>query len=378
MAWGDNNGSNNGGPWGQPGGGEQNRPKSGVEPDFDELIRKSKERIQGTFNGGSGKWLIILIVLAIVGYWMLQGFYEVNERENAVVLRLGEYNRTEEAGLQYHLPSPIEEVIIVNVQELRRLEIGFRSKGNVSASKNGEKVEIPEESLMLTGDKQIAAVPFEVQWVIKDAQNYVFKVRDPEATVKEVAESAMREVIGRNPIDSVLQAGGGFSADTQVAVNSKFKIQNETKQIMQRVLDDYNTGINIKEVQLGQVLPPRAVRDAYSDVVSATQEKKAAINRANAYAKEILPIAEGKAVQLENEAEAYEEQTVKSAEGEAARFVSIYDQYKNAKDITVQRMYLETLESVFSSVNKIIIDNEKGGSGVLPYLSLNELNKNKK
>lgn len=377
MAWGDYNG-NNGGPWGNPGGGQpQNGNSQGKEPDLDELIRKSKEQLRGTFGGGSAKWIIALLVLIVLVYWLLQGIYEVNERENGVVLRLGEYNRTVGPGLHYHWPAPIEEVTILNVQELRKLEIGFRSRGSVSASKSGEKVEVPEESLMLTGDKQIAAVPFEVQWVISDAQDYIFNVRNPEATVKEVAESAMREVIGRNPIDRVLQAGGGLAVGSEEVVNSKFEIQNETQQIMQQVLDNYATGIKIKAVQLGQVLPPHAVRDAYSDVVSATQEKKAAINRANAYAKEILPIAEGKAVQMVNEAEAYAEKTVKHAEGEAAKFVAIYDQYKDNKEITKKRMYLETLEVIFSSVDKILIDGEQGaGNGVLPYLSLNELKKN--
>jgi len=370
MPWGNNNGNgNNDGPWGSPSGGNNNgggdnngggnRPNI-PDPDFDEIVRKSREKIKGTFGGGSGKWLVALILFIILGFWLSQGVYEVNESEEAVVLRFGEHIRTETAGLHYHFPEPIERVIIVPVTQVRKLEIGFRSRAN------GDNVEVTEEATMLTADRNIADVPFEVQWVINNAEEFLFNVKDPENTVKQISESAMREVVGRSKISDII-------------ANKEYKIQIqiEAKKIIQSNLDRYAAGIGIQVVQLKNTKYPYAVRGAFTDVQNAKSEKESAINKATAYEKDIIPRAKGQASQMLQEAEAYREQVVKNAEGQASRFNSIYEKYAVAKDVTRKRMYIEAIEEVFSDVDKIIIDN-KSGNGVLPYLPLNEMRKGRK
>ena len=223
--------------------------------------------------------------------------------------------------------------------------------------------DVPEESLMLTGDENIVDIDFSVFWVIKDASSFLFKIQYPERTIKAVSESAMREVVGNSDIQPIL-------------TGARQKTENNVRALMQSTLDSYGSGIEIREVKMQKVDPPSAVIDAFRDVQAARADQERARNEANAYANKIVPEAQGEASKILMESEAYQSQTVAEAEGQATRFVSIYSEYIQAKDVTRQRMFLETMEKVFGSMNKIIVDNESvGGQGVVPYLPLNEINK---
>jgi modulator of FtsH protease HflK len=373
MSW--NKGGNRG-PWGTPpsggnGGAGGGRPSGsgggrGNEPDLDELIRKGQESLRNAFGGSGGgrdpsappsKRPFIIGIFVLILLWFSSGVYRVDADEQGVVLRFGKYHRITEPGLNYHLPFPMETVYTPRVTSINREEIGYRTRGDAANS----RLNVTEESLMLTGDKNLVNAQFEVQWRIKDAVRFLFNQRFPEMMVKPVAETSLREVMGNTPLSLALS-------------DKRQAIAEETKQQMQAILDEYQTGIEIYEVNLLAVDAPDPVVDAFIDVLAAQQEKETLQNEARKYRDGIIPVAQGQAQKMVKDAEAYGAAAVSRAEGEAARFMEIYNEYKEAKDVTRQRLYLETMEEVLGGMNKMIIGGE-GGNNVTPYLPLSELKK---
>ncbi len=350
-------------PWGTPpgGGGSGNGGfrKGPTPPNIDEVISKLQAIINRFLGGGKGgaKPIIIgLIILLIV--WTLSGLYRVLPDEQGVVLRFGKFVKTTQPGLNYHLPFPIENVLTPKVTKVNRMDIGFRSERD-SGFSSGGVADVPEESLMLTGDENIVNIDFSVFWVIKDAGNFLFKIQDPEGTVKAAAETAMREVIARSDIQPILTEGRSL-------------IEADTQEIIQEILDEYTSGIQITQVQTQKADPPDQVIDAFRDVQAARADMERSKNEAEAYANDVIPRARGEAAKILQAAEAYKKEVVAKAEGEASRFLSIYNEYAKAKKVTQERMYLETMEEVLADINKIIID-KNSGEGVVPYLPLQEL-----
>lgn len=351
---GGNGGGNGGSPWGQrPGGG-------GTPPDLEDVIRKGQDRVKRMIPGGfgGGKGLIAVLLIAIVG-WGLTGFYRVLPNQEGVVLRFGELNRTTGPGLHYHLPSPVESVLTPDVTRENRIEIGHRLTGQRNA-RSGTKQDVPEESLMITGDENIVDIDFIVFWRINDASAFLFNLQNPEETVKMAAESVMRAIVGQTPIQQALTDG-------------REAIEDQTRNELQGLVDEYKAGIDIRQVQLLDVDPPNQVIDAFNEVARAIQDKETVQNQAEAYRNDVVPRARGEAAQMMKEAEAYRAEVVNRATGDANRFNSVYQAYSVSKEVTTQRIYLETLEEVFSKVNKIVIDKNAGGSGVVPYLPLPEV-----
>ena len=361
MSW----GNGNRGPWGNtPGGGGRGAGGKRPEPpqhDLDELIRKGQESMKGFLGGGGGSnGRTIAIVGLVIGLlWLGSGIYRVNPDELGVVLRFGEYHRTTGPGLNSHLPYPAETVLIPSVTSVNKEEVGFRS--NLNDRRSGATTGLDKESLMLTGDRNIVDIDFEVQWKIDATvpQDFLFNVRNPSRIIKPVAESAMREVIGRNNLDAVLT-----TAQSQIA--------EDTKEIMQAMLDDYSAGIEVIAVNLSRPDVPAPVIDEFQDVKRAEQDRETAESVAEGYRNEILPKAKGQAVQMVQEAEAYKNKVVADAEGDVARFLSVYEEYRLAKDVTRKRIYLETMEDIMAGMQKVIVDGS-AGNGVLPYLPLQEL-----
>lgn len=352
-------GGNGNNPWGRPPGGNGGgggQPPGG--PDLEDLLRKGQERFKNLAPGGLGGGRGIALGLAVLGVlWGLSGIYRVESDEQGVVLRFGQYVRTEQPGLRYHLPAPIETAVTPKVTRVNRMEIGYRSAGDGRRAGG----DVPDESLMLTGDENIIDIDFTVLWVIKDAGNYLFKIRDPEQTVKKAAESAMREVIGRTDIQPAL-------------TEARQNIEQSTKALLQAMLDEYQSGIEISQVQLQKVDPPAPVVDAFNDVQRARQDRERLRNEAEAYRNDIIPRARGEAEQLIQQASAYREQVVNLAQGDAQRFAQVLDAYTKSPEVTARRMYLETMQEVLGGSHKIILDQGRGGAGgVVPYLPLNEL-----
>ncbi len=350
-------------PWGSPPGGNGGNNggfrKGPTPPNIDEVISKLQSIINRFLGGGKGgaKPIIIgLIILLIV--WTLSGLYRVLPDEQGVVLRFGKFVKTTQPGLNYHLPFPIENVLTPKVTKVNRMDIGFRSERD-SGFSSGGVADVPEESLMLTGDENIVNIDFSVFWVIKDAGNFLFKIQDPEGTVKAAAETAMREVIARSDIQPILTEGRSL-------------IEADTQEIIQKILDEYTSGIQITQVQTQKADPPDQVIDAFRDVQAARADMERSKNEAEAYANDVIPRARGEAAKILQAAEAYKKEVVAKAEGEASRFLSIYNEYAKAKKVTQERMYLETMEEVLADINKIIID-KNSGEGVVPYLPLQEL-----
>ncbi|MGF1560617.1 MAG: FtsH protease activity modulator HflK [Geminicoccaceae bacterium] len=356
------------GPWGgrPSGGGNQGGPSGGgptgpQPPDLEELLRKSQERVRQLFPGGGGGGpanfrLIGLVAIAALAVWLATGIYRVNTDEQGVVLRFGEWVRTTQPGLNYHLPAPIESVRTPQVTRVNRVETGFRS---AEFARGNRQQDVPGESLMLTGDENIVDIDFVVLWQIKDAGQYLFNIRDPEQTVKDVSESVMREIIGQTPI-------------AEASTEGRAVIEIRAREIIQATLDEYGAGVQINQVQLQKVDPPAEVIDAFRDVQRAQADRERLQNEADAFANDILPRARGEAERLVQEAQAYKQEVVARAEGDAQRFVSVYEEYKNAQDVTLKRLYLETMEEVLRGMNKIIIDSSGNGQSVLPYLPLPE------
>ena len=356
MPWKENN---NGGPWGgKPSGnnGQGNKTsKKRKDIDFDRFFDNFKNQIKNTF--GSNKKNFVSAILILIILWLLSGFYKVNANEQGVVLRFGEWVRTTLPGLHYHLPYPIERAKTPKVTKVNKTEIGFRELNNTQRM-------LLEESLMLTGDENIVDINFSVFWVINDAGKYLFKLRNPDASVKSISESVMREVIGNTPIADALA-----ERRQEIEILSLDKIQN--------VLDKYESGIKVTQLQLQKVDPPDQVIDSFRDVQRARADKEKVINEAIAYKNDLIPRARGEAEQILQEAEAYKREIVARSEGDADRFNSVLKAYKNNEDVTRNRIYLETLEKIFQNATKVIIDT-KQGSGVLPYLPLPEIQKRNK
>ena len=348
-------------PWGSPpgGGGNGGFRRGPTPPDIDEIVNKIQNTINRFTGGGSGgtKPIILgLIIIAIL--WTLSGLYRVLPDEQGVVLRFGKFVNTTQPGLNYHFPYPIETVLTPKVTKVNRIDIGFRSERD-SGFTSGGVADVPEESLMLTGDENIVNIDFSVFWVIKNAGNFLFKIQDPQGTVKAAAETAMREVIARSNIQPILTEGRSL-------------IETDTQEIIQQILDEYNSGIQITQVQTQKADPPDQVIDAFRDVQAARADMERSKNEAEAYSNDVIPRARGEAAKILQAAEAYKKEVVAKAEGEASRFLSIYNEYAKAKEVTQERMFLETMEKVLADINKIIID-KNAGSGVVPYLPLQEL-----
>ena len=349
-------------PWGSPpgGGGNGGFRRGPTPPDIDELIKKIQNTINRFIGGGKGGTKPIMFgLLILVVVWALSGLYSVLPDEQGVVLRFGKFVNTTQPGLNYHLPYPIESVLTPKVTKVNRIDIGFRSERDSGFGTGGGVADVPEESLMLTGDENIVNIDFSVFWVIKDAGKFLFKIQDPEGTVKAAAETAMREVIARSNIQPILTEGRSV-------------IETDTQEIIQQILDEYNSGIQITQVQTQKADPPDQVIDAFRDVQAARADMERSKNEAEAYANDVIPRARGEAAKILQAAEAYKKEVVAKAEGEASRFISIYNEYEKAKKVTQERMFLETMEQVLADINKIIID-KNSGSGVVPYLPLQEL-----
>jgi len=351
-------------PWGSPpggGGGNGGFRRGPTPPDIDEVIKKIQSLLNRFLGGGKGGAKPIIVgLLIIISLWGLSGLYRVLPDEQGVVLRFGKFVNTTQPGLNYHFPYPIESVITPKVTKVNRMDIGFRSERD-SGFSSGGVADVPEESLMLTGDENIVNIDFSVFWVIKDAGNFLFKIQDPEGTVKAAAETAMREVIARSNIQPILTEGRSV-------------IETETQTIIQKILDEYTSGIQITQVQTQKADPPDQVIDAFRDVQAARADMERSKNEAEAYANDVIPRARGEAQKILQAAEAYKKEVVAKAEGEASRFLAIYNEYAKAKQVTQERMFLETMETVLGDINKIIID-KNSGSGVVPYLPLPELKK---
>ncbi len=372
MAWGDKDNNQPQSPWGRPpagGGGSGGNSGGGnkgsgggspTPPDLEELLRKSQERLKKIFpnDGSNNSKGISLVAIIIALLWLSSGIYFVKADEKGVVLRFGEYHRTTESGLNYHLPYPIESVKTPRVTAINRVEIGFHSGSGWKGNKSSD-APVSAESLMLTGDENIVDVNFEVQWKINDAPAYLFNVRNPEETVKATSESAMREIIGKNHIATVLAEG-------------KLQVELSTKKLIQETLDSYKSGIEIITVNLLKADPPAQVIDAFRDVQTARADLETSRNQAEAYRNDILPKARGMAQQMILEAEGYKQEIIARAEGEASRFLAVYNEFRQAKDVTKKRIYLETMEEILQGMNKIIVES-KNSQGVLPYLPLPEL-----
>ncbi len=353
-----------GSPWGSPPGGGNGSGRGPAPPDIDEIIKKIQKTINRFLPGGStkgGKPLILgLIILAII--WAASGLYRVLPDEQGVVLRFGKYAKTTQPGLNYHIPYPIETALTPKVTKVNRMDVGFRSERDTGFSSTAV-ADVPEESLMLTGDENIVNIDFSVFWVIKDAGKFLFKIQDPQGTVKAASETAMREVIAKSKIQPILTEG-------------RSKIEVETQEIIQNILDEYESGIQITQVQTQKSDPPDQVIDAFRDVQAARADMERSKNEAEAYRNDVIPRARGEAAKILQAAEAYKKEVVAKAEGEASRFISIYNEYAQAKEVTQERMYLETMEKVMADIDKVIID-KNAGSGVVPYLPLPELKKKK-
>jgi membrane protease subunit HflK len=364
--WGGNGGGNDGSPWGKKpagGGGGSQQP-----PDIDEVIRKGQEKLKSLMPGGfGGKKAIFLGLLVLLGLWAANGFYRVQPNQEGVPLLLGRFiGTTTNPGLHWNWPAPIGNVYTPDVTAENRIEIGLRTTGE--ASRRGASVrDMPEESQMITGDENIVDIDFVVFWKISDAPNYLFNIRNPDETVKMAAESVMRAIIGQTPIQEAL-------------TSRREDIESRTLASLQKLMSEYKAGIEVRQVQLLAVLPPKNVIDAFDEVSRARQDMDRLKNEAEAFRNDIVPRARGEAQQLVQGADAYRQEVVNRAEGDANRFNAVYEAYSRSKDVTKTRIYLETLEGIFSNVNKVIIDGDVGGSGagasgVVPYLPLPEIQK---
>jgi modulator of FtsH protease HflK len=348
-------------PWGPSSGGGNGSGRGGQRPpNIDEAVEKIQKLINKFLPGGkssNGKTIIFGLILLVV-VWAFSGLYRVLPDEQGVVLRFGKFVSSTQPGLNYHIPYPIESVLTPKVTKVNRIDVGFRSASD--SGRTSGIGDVPEESLMLTGDENIVNIDFSVFWVIKDAGKFLFKIQSPVETVKAAAETAMRQVIAKSRLQSILTEG-------------RSSIEIETQDIIQSILDEYESGIQITQVQTQKADPPDQVIDAFRDVQAARADMERSKNEAEGYANDVIPRARGDAAKILQEAQAYKQQVVAAAEGEASRFIAIYNEYAKAKKVTQERMYLETMEKVLADINKVIIDKKSGG--VVPYLPLPELSK---
>jgi membrane protease subunit HflK len=351
--------------WNDPQWGNKDNRKNSGPPDLDEIWKRLNERLNSLFGGkgdggnvgdggsssgglGGGSLLGLLVILLVL-VWVASGFYIVDTGQRGVVLRFGQYSETTEPGPRWHLPWPIESREIVNVDQVRTVEIGYRTSVKNKALK---------ESLMLTDDENIIDLQFAVQYILKDPKAYLFVNRSPDESVLQVAETAMREIVGRNKMDFVLYEG-------------RAEIAARAKVLMQQILDRYDTGISISQVTLQNIQPPEQVQAAFDDAVKAGQDRERSKNEAEAYFNDVVPRARGLASRLKAESEGYKQAVIANAEGEASRFVQIATEYQKAPQVTRQRMYLDTMQTVMNNTSKVLVD-QKGGNSLL-YLPLDKL-----
>ncbi len=344
MSW-QNNGGNGErpNPWGN---GPRGGGGGGEPPHIDEILKKGQDQLKAALPGGKGGVGLVFLIALLV--WLASGIYEVETNEQAVVVQFGKWTESAQPGLHWHFPYPIETVEIQGVTTEKTVSVG-----------NGRG-----ESLMLTGDENIVEIKFNVVWKINDLGEYLFNLADPELTVKVVGESVMRELVGQNNITPIITTARG-------------QLERDALQLIQSTLNAYQGGIDVLRVQIIESEAPDQVKDSFLDVQRAEADQQRLQNEAEAYKNDVVPKARGEAVQMVQQAEAYRAQTVARAEGQAARFISVYNEYSLAKNVTRKRIYLETMEEIMADMDKIILDNDKG-TGVVPYLSLNELRKGNK
>jgi membrane protease subunit HflK len=341
--------------WNEPGSSKKDpwsgRDQADSPPDLDEVIQKLRERIGRIFRGsglspGGNIKIISLFVVATLAIWSMSGFYLVDEGSRGVVTQFGKYIETTLPGLHWHFPTPIEKVDVVNIEQQRFLEIGYRSSGRQQSLGS-----VPKEALMLTEDENIIDIRLAVQYQIKDAKSYLFRVAEPDATLKQIIESAQRGVIGRNTMDFVLTEGRGRVAD-------------EIKIEIQQTLDQYETGIRISNVSLVDAQPPEEVQTAFEDAIKAREDEQRLKNEAEAYANEVVPKARGTAARHIEESEAYKQRVIARARGEAARFEQLLSEYQKAPEVTRDRMYIDAMQDVFAQTNTVLVDL-KGGNNIV-------------
>ncbi|MBR0659955.1 FtsH protease activity modulator HflK [Roseomonas oryzicola] len=349
-----------GGPWGSPPppGGGGGPPGSGRGPDLDDMIRQAQDAVRRYLPRGGGKGIALLGVL-VVAVWAASGFYRVQPDEQGVVMRFGAFDRTAPPGLNYHIPWPVETVTTPRVTRINRVDIGFigASDTPVMGGRVQPARDVLAESLMLTGDENIIDIDVAVFWRIRDAGEFLFNTRNPESTVKSAAESVMREVIGRTPIQPAL-------------TEARAQIEQEVRRGTQAIMDQYRAGIEIVQVQLQKVDPPAQVIDAFRDVQRANADRERARNEAESFRNDIIPRARGEAERLVQEAQGVRESQIARARGEAARFNSVLAAYQAAPDVTTRRLYLETMEDILRRNPMIIVDDRL--QGVVPFLPLGE------
>ena len=340
--------------WNEPGGNRDPWSGSGRNqgpPDLDELFKKFSDRLRrltggsGGSGGGSGSVLLIVGVLLVV--WLLSGFYIVTEGKRGVVLRFGEYSLTATPGIHWHWPYPIEEVRMVDVDSRRIIRIGYEPTGG------GRTRPVLNEALMLTKDENIVNVQLAVQWQVSEPERFLFTLLEPEQTLKEITESALREAVGKREMDFVLTEG-------------RAEVVEATRALVQETLNHYNAGVRVVEVAIQDVQPPEEVQGAFADAIRAREDEQRLINEARAYSNEVLPQAAGQAARVREEAEGYRARVVAEAEGEAARFLALLTEYKKAPGVTRERLYLETMETVLGSTSKALIGAEGGPVMYLP------------
>ena len=342
-------------------------PGQGPQFNFDDILRGIGEglrRISGRLGGGGvGLGVVVAVVLLVV--WLATGVYQVSPAEQAALRLFGKYDQTVGSGLHWYYPEPIGSRDVENVQEIRRMELGFRSRGDQPVA------EVPFEALMITGDLNIVDIQLVIQYRVSDLKQFLFQVDDPGepargvpsgrpegTTLREATEAALRQVVGQRSIDEVLTI-------------SRDEVQDETLLLLQQILDEYGTGIQVREVRLQEVRPPDPVRDAFDDVVRARVDKQSFINQANAYKEDRIPRAIGQAAQIDQAAEAFKAERVARAQGEAQRFLAVLEEYRESKEVTRQRLYLEAVEEILPNVTKFILDADAGG-GLLQLLNLDQ------
>jgi membrane protease subunit HflK len=351
MQWNSEGGGNNKGPWGN-GSGRGNQPLN-----IEDLLRKLQDNLKQFIPKGSNNFTGIFTIFGILfSIWLTTGFYRVNEGEQAVVLRFGKWVGTTLPGLRYHLPYPIEEIIKKRVSIVNRIDSGVGDSA-IQVAIQGLRGNA-DQPLMLTGDENIVDINFTVLWFIKDLGQFTFKARAPEETVKIAAESIVREIIAQTPFEEVLTSGRG-------------EINERAQQKLQKLVNDYQLGIQIQEVRLQKVDPPASVIDAFRDVQRARTDQERLVNEAESYRNSIIPVAQGEAIKIVQAAEAYKAAKVAQSEGEAARFISTLNEYRLAPEVTRKRIYMETIQSVLKLSNKVYFDRgTKNTQGILPHMAL--------
>ncbi len=359
-------------PWNQPGGsdgkdpwGNKNNPDG--PPDLDEIVKNLQKRFSGLFGGGKGSDTgsgsgggkpfgvmgVFVVLLLLAGIWLATGFYTIQQGETGVILRFGKFQEATTAGLHWHLPAPIESKIIVNTEKVQTVEVGYRSAANDS------RQTVQRESLMLTEDENIIDIAFAVQYRVADANKFLFNVSDPmDVLVRSSTEAAAREVVGKTSMDEVITRGRSI-------------VGSETNEILQRILDRYESGIEIVSVDMQHALPPIEVKPAFDDAVKAREDEVRYKNEAEAYSNDIIPRARGKSARIVQESEAYKATVIAQAEGEASRFTSILKEFNAAPDVTRERMYIESIEKVLTGSNLIMVDQKTSNN--IMYLPLDRM-----